>query len=143
MGGVLVSACCRSDRFECMISCGLNVANSQPNGCVNDFLISDVHKKLHIEEFIAELMNKFEYHLHLFETRGKEEFLKKYCAMWMHSNEEVSILRADSNTEQVVIIGLDSDGYLKVKGKQSGLVFSVQDDGNSFDMLNGLIHTKH
>ena len=62
----------------------------------------------------------------------------------MHSGEDVSIFNADSGTtEQVSIQGLDSNGYLAVRSKQTGKLFGVQDDGNSFDLMKGLIHPKN
>lgn len=62
----------------------------------------------------------------------------------MHDGEEVSILNAKNyKKEKVIIRGLDENGFLKVEGKLDGRVFSVQDDGNSFDMMQGLIHPKY
>ena len=59
------------------------------------------------------------------------------------SREEVTIVSKDTGMkEKVVIRGLDSYGYLEVRSKQSGRVFSVHDDGNTFDMMKGLIRPK-
>lgn len=47
----------------------------------------------------------------------------------------------DGNVKDVTIIGIDEYGFLKVKSKD-GSTTSVQPDGNSFDMLKGLIAPK-
>lgn len=42
--------------------------------------------------------------------------------------------------ENVTILGIDEYGYLLVQGKKG--MFSVHSDGNSFDVLKGLIVPK-
>ena len=41
----------------------------------------------------------------------------------------------------VTVVGVDEFGFLRVKD-QDGVEFSVMDDGNSFDMMNGLVKPK-
>lgn len=43
---------------------------------------------------------------------------------------------------RVRIVGLDEFGYLQVQDDTSRSIFSVHDDGNSFDMMAGLIKPK-
>jgi biotin--protein ligase len=57
----------------------------------------------------------------------------------MFSREEVLLL---DRQEKVVIRGLDSSGYLEVRSLQTGKVFSVHPDGNTFDMMKNLIRAK-
>jgi biotin--protein ligase len=45
------------------------------------------------------------------------------------------------STQKATVIGLDDFGFLKVKG-QDGISFSVHPDGNTFDMLRGLVSPK-
>ncbi|KAH7703446.1 Protein BPL-1 c, partial [Aphelenchoides avenae] len=143
MGGCLVSTSVGVSDMNCTISAGLNVANSKPTVCINDMLPEDTEKLLNVEEVVAAVMNKFEYYVHLFVSRGQREFLNKYYEYWLHTREEVTIVSKDSGMkEKVVIRGLDSYGYLEVRSKQSGRVFSVHDDGNTFDMMKGLIRPK-
>lgn len=62
----------------------------------------------------------------------------------MHTREEVFILHKEENfKEKVIIRGLDENGFLEVRSKQTGQIFSVHDDGNTFDMFKGLIHAKN
>ncbi len=79
-----------------------------------------------------------------------------YHKAWLHSGQRVKILKQndsqDAVTEkddtvvkgdelEVTILGIDAYGYLEVED-DSGVKFSVHDDGNSFDMMNGLIRPK-
>ena len=76
----------------------------------------------------------------------------------MHQDQEVTVSASSKNSrtnelsssahegerasERTRIIGIDEYGYLRVR-TASGLQFSVHDDGNSFDMMRGLIKPKH
>lgn len=76
-------------------------------------------------------------------NHGKKEFLESYESLWLHSREEVTVIHEESGLkDKVVIRGLDPNGYLEVRSKNSGKVFSVFDDSNTFDLLKGLIRPK-
>lgn len=57
------------------------------------------------------------------------------------SNTEVTVLRPDKSSFKATIIGLDDHGFLKVRSEDGDIV-DVRPDGNSFDMLAGLIAPK-
>ncbi|KAI1720182.1 biotin/lipoate a/B protein ligase family domain-containing protein [Ditylenchus destructor] len=144
LGGVMVNATIRNNQYECIVASGLNVSNSRPTVCLNDFLPADCYKKLCGEEVIAETMNKFEYYVNMFVNKGKDELLRHYYAQWLHTHEEVSIVQQGGDSkEKVIIRGLDAHGFLEVRSKQTGQIYSVHDDGNTFDMMKGLIRPKH
>uniref|UniRef100_A0A914R1X1 BPL/LPL catalytic domain-containing protein n=1 Tax=Panagrolaimus davidi TaxID=227884 RepID=A0A914R1X1_9BILA len=143
LGGIMVTSSIFGEILQCTIGAGLNVSNSKPTICINDLLPSDCEKKLSIEEVLAETMNKFEFYINMFENNGKSAFLRYYYNFWLHSNEEVEIQHSSNNEKEMVIIkGLDEYGYLQVQSKNNGKVFSVHDDGNTFDMMKGLIRPK-
>ena len=48
---------------------------------------------------------------------------------------------ASRGHEEVTIVGIDEYGYLKVSCK-NGQELSLQPDGNTFDIMNGLIAMK-
>lgn len=82
-------------------------------------------------------------YVNVFENKGKMAFLKHYYNYWLHMREEVFIMNKEDNSkEKVIIRGLDENGFLEVRSKQTGQIFSVCDDGNTFDMFKGLIHAK-
>lgn len=43
----------------------------------------------------------------------------------------------------MVIRGLDEHGFLVVRSRQSGKIMVVHPDGNTFDMMKGLISVKY
>jgi biotin-(acetyl-CoA carboxylase) ligase len=82
-------------------------------------------------------------YVNVFVNQGKSEFLEVYERLWLHSREEVMIIHEENGLkDKVVIRGLDPNGYLEVRSKTTGKLFSVFDDGNTFDMLKGLIRPK-
>jgi len=54
----------------------------------------------------------------------------------------VTLTGQDSNRIQATVIGVDDFGYLTVREKDSSEVISVHPDGNSFDMMKGVIYPK-
>lgn len=54
---------------------------------------------------------------------------------------QVKVLDSSGTVRQVTILGIDEFGFLKVR-EASGKVFTVHPDGNSFDMMEGLIAPK-
>uniref|UniRef100_A0AC35U732 BPL/LPL catalytic domain-containing protein n=1 Tax=Rhabditophanes sp. KR3021 TaxID=114890 RepID=A0AC35U732_9BILA len=146
VGGVFSETCIYGDVYKCVIGVGINILNPKPTVCLNDMLPKDYGSQLNIAEVIAEILNKFEFHVVMFEKRGYQAFLKEYIYFWLHTDEEVTIegkSRLPKDAQQCIIKGIDQHGLLEVKNKKSGETFSVDSDGNSFDMLKGLIKIKY
>lgn len=75
---------------------------------------------------------------------------QSYYSYWLHGDQEVFLetttIRGPaekelSPREKVRIIGVDEFGYLRAE-TQDGEEITVCDDGNSFDMMRGLIRPK-
>ncbi|KAF8362138.1 bpl-1 [Pristionchus pacificus] len=142
IGGLLVSAKSRDDAVEFSVGIGINVSNSLPTTCLNDMLPDNSPESANfsIEEVIAMTMNKFEYFVNVYENKGQAAFLEHYYKHWLHSREEVTL--GDEN-EKVVIRGLDKYGFLECRSRKTpSKLYSVADDGNTFDMMKGLIRMK-
>ncbi|CAI5440865.1 unnamed protein product [Caenorhabditis angaria] len=145
VGGMLICCKSRDDGFLVQIGCGINVTNEKPTICLNDMIPAELksgEKKIHIsrEKLIAETLNRFQWYLNDYETNGPSKFRQKYYEFWLHSQQE--ILLADFN-ERVQIRGIDDYGYLQVRSKTNPeKIFSIGDDGNTFDMMKGLIRHK-
>uniref|UniRef100_A0A183FEI4 BPL/LPL catalytic domain-containing protein n=1 Tax=Heligmosomoides polygyrus TaxID=6339 RepID=A0A183FEI4_HELPZ len=78
--------------------------------------------------------------MNMHEMKGQKEVLKVYYEFWLHSREEVTI---EQLAEKGIIRGLDKCGYLQVRSKSNpSQIFSVGDNGNTFDMMKGLIRHK-
>ena len=65
------------------------------------------------------------------------------CEMQILFSRQQEVLLSDFN-ERVTIRGIDEDGYLQVRSKTNpDKIFSIGDDGNTFDMMKGLIRHKY
>ncbi|KAF1766258.1 hypothetical protein GCK72_006214 [Caenorhabditis remanei] len=141
VGGMLLSCKTRDDAFQLSIGCGMNVSNEKPTLCLNDMLPKEAETRITKEQLIAETINRFSYYMMDYENNGPESFRRKYHEYWLHSQQEV--LLSDFN-ERVTIRGIDEDGYLQVRSKTNpDKIFSIGDDGNTFDMMKGLIRHKY
>ncbi|XP_055375458.1 biotin--protein ligase isoform X2 [Condylostylus longicornis] len=147
IGGSVVNTTVVESKAICNIGVGVNLTNSSPTTCIND-IISEYnslnHKKLPqigYEEFIASIFNDIEELINLIELSDLKKVYDLYYKYWMHSNQEVKIMNKNNVEKNATIIGIDDYGYLKVQ-TNDGTVDSVQPDGNSFDMIRGLILPK-
>ncbi|PAV60334.1 hypothetical protein WR25_15442 [Diploscapter pachys] len=140
VGGMLATCRCRDDSLLVTIGAGINVSNSKPTVCLNDMLPENSENPLKREEVIAETLNRFQYWLTIYEMKGDKDVLKKYYEFWLHNGQNITL---EDLGEKVIIQGLDKYGYLQVRSKtNSSKIFSVGDDGNTFDMFKGLIRHK-
>ncbi|KAL7728866.1 hypothetical protein ACLKA6_004209 [Drosophila palustris] len=71
-----------------------------------------------------------------------ETFYDLYYDLWLHSEQNVRICLQNDQEKDASIVGIDDYGFLKVK-LANGTIETVQPDGNSFDMLKGLIVPKY
>lgn len=67
------------------------------------------------------------------------DYMSIYYENWMHEGGEVSVPSEGITTAK--ILGLDEFGFLLLQ-KADGSLFSVQPDGNSFDIMHNLIKVK-
>lgn len=95
-------------------------------------------KPVSVEQVIALTLNELDSLVKAFERKGVDYVKELYHSSWMHERQLVRI----ANTKQVIIEGLDDQGYLLVRDTQSGLLMSVHPDGNRFDMLHNLLVRK-
>lgn len=51
------------------------------------------------------------------------------------------VISPEGTSQEVKILGIDDFGFLQVCG-EGGKIFTVHPDGNSFDILKGLIAPK-
>ncbi|VDP52213.1 unnamed protein product [Soboliphyme baturini] len=120
------------------MGCGLNVANPEPTVCVNQIL-SPTTTPFTCEQVIAIVLSRLEHLIQIFEREGVDSILPLYYKYWLHKDQKVTLY---DTSQSVTIIGLDKDGYLRVKAVDTNEVFSVQPDGNTFDMSRNLIRCK-
>ncbi|XP_059610986.1 uncharacterized protein LOC132257934 [Phlebotomus argentipes] len=150
IGGLITTSVVEGQTAVCNIGCGFNLDNSNPTLCLNDLIREqNVQTKgklplLHYERMLALMFNEIE---RIFNTvqdgsPGLDYLYELYYKFWLHSGVEVEIVNDKGEHRNAKVIGIDDFGYLKVQtdGKRAE---SVHPDGNSFDMLKGLILPKN
>ncbi|CAB3238450.1 unnamed protein product [Arctia plantaginis] len=148
IGGTITTANCYGDNVYVNIGTGVNISNSVPTTCINDIIAE--HNRQHgtslapwsIEKFLARYASQLERIIDNLNTDGGvDAFLEQYYEYWLHDNESIRIQNeATSSPVEGTISGLDEAGWLVVR-TESGDV-RVEPDGNSFDIMNGLIAPK-
>ncbi|KAJ3324299.1 biotin holocarboxylase synthetase [Boothiomyces sp. JEL0866] len=142
IGGILITSEFFQKSFALTIGCGLNVLNSKPSVCLQDL----TSNKIEMEGVLASILSEFELlYTELVSFIGIDDvfapFRDRYYKYWLHTNQLVNVEDVDGNITECVIRGLDENGFLKAKTNAGGII-SLQPDGNSFDMLKGLIFVK-
>lgn len=148
IGGLVVTSTLESNMALTNIGVGLNLDNKIPGVCLNDLI--QEHNRLSqqkcpllgYERLIALIFNEIERLVDLAQSDKIDEIYSIYYSFWLHDEQEIEILDQNGRKEKGTIIGIDDMGFLQIKTKKDNKVTSVQPDGNSFDMLKGLILPK-
>lgn len=134
--------------FYARTGCGINTTNSTPTTSLLDLIQSHnsrTHSSLPVisqEELCALILSRFEHTWGTFTASSGDfaAFAGQYTARWLHSNKEVTI---EETGQRVRIEGLtNEEGYLRTRDVDTGRVVDLQPDGNSFDMMQGLLRAK-
>ncbi|KAI7888897.1 biotin-protein ligase [Mucor mucedo] len=145
VGGLIVNSSFIRDEFLLVIGCGVNLNNTHPTVSINDVIKNHNPslKKLDKEDVLAHVLVTFEkLYIDFCEKGMGKWFLDLYYSRWLHSNKLVTLTTHDN--ERAKIVGITSDyGMLEaVSVDDPRKKFTLQPDGNSFDMLKGLIIKK-
>ncbi|KAG8273301.1 hypothetical protein J6590_023815 [Homalodisca vitripennis] len=147
VGGLIVTSVISNACAICNVGCGFNLDNKFPTVCIND-MITQLNKasgqKLPLltkEKFFAIVFNQLEKLLLMIELGEQDKVLEMYYKYWLHGGAEVDVTGPDGTVQHVTIVGIDEYGFLRVQAADRS-EFTVQPDGNSFDMLAGLIAPK-
>ncbi|KAG2220121.1 hypothetical protein INT45_006149 [Circinella minor] len=145
VGGLLVNSSFVQDEFLVVIGCGINVSNPRPTVSINDVIQKHNSSLPRItpEDMLAGILVTFEKFYSDFCEKGMGSwFLDLYYKRWLHSDKIVTLTTHDN--VRVKITGITSDyGMLEaiaIEGDKKR--YTLQPDGNSFDMLKGLIMKK-
>ncbi|ORX68174.1 class II aaRS and biotin synthetase [Linderina pennispora] len=140
LGGVLVGSSFKNGEFSLLF--GMRRQCGQP--AAHDY--NDSHgtslPAIPMELALALITAKFEEFYRKFLVMGFAPFLDMYYKNWLHSNQIVTLV--DQGHERVRITGVDPDtGLLLTRSIHNpNAHYSLQPDGNSFDMLQGMISRK-
>ncbi|XP_034249233.1 biotin--protein ligase [Thrips palmi] len=147
IGGLIVCCSNRGSSLVCNIGIAVNIDNNDPTTCINEQIM--LHNArcgskipaLSLEKWLAIFFTELERILMLMQNNSDKQVLDLYYKFWLHSGAEIVVRDTSGNEKPVVVQGLDEFGFLSVREK-NGKVFSVQPDGNTFDMCVGLIAPK-
>uniref|UniRef100_A0A182PH05 BPL/LPL catalytic domain-containing protein n=1 Tax=Anopheles epiroticus TaxID=199890 RepID=A0A182PH05_9DIPT len=148
LGGSICNTQVDSTVATVNLGVGFNLNNSKPTLCLND-IISKYNAKhsttlplLSYEKTFALIFNKLEELYDRVQCEGIEVLQNEYYRYWLHQDAEISMVGAEGESLQGTIVGIDEYGFLLVKKQPSGETVTVHPDGNSFDMMQGLIVPK-
>jgi len=152
IGGILVNTSFDGAIVNFIVGCGLNVLSPDPLTSLSHIASqagADVN--LTMERTAASIMATFEDMWKEFvQGRGSfEPFMDKYLERWLHSDQVVTLTTVDPHI-RVRIVGITSDhGFLRTMPEDPGHrshrgepFIDLQPDGNSFDIMAGLIKLK-
>ncbi|KAF8979116.1 biotin holocarboxylase synthetase [Entomortierella lignicola] len=157
VGGVLVNSNFSGSEFLLVIGCGVNTTNPNPTTSINHLIryhnkVTGKNLELFTQEsLLAHMLVKLEQMYNLFlrgDGTGFAQLEQTYYKRWLHTDAFVTLTTMTPH-RKVRIQGITLDyGLLRTvavddQGKDIvGEEFRLQPDGNSFDMLKGLISIK-
>ncbi|XP_055908964.1 biotin--protein ligase isoform X2 [Eupeodes corollae] len=149
IGGLLVTSTFLGNDILVNIGVGINLDNKVPGVCINDLIQEHNrlnHQKIPLlsyERLMALVFNEIERLIDLVQSGKIDEIYTMYYKYWLNEQQEIEIQDQSGRREQATIVGIDEFGFLQIKTKKDKALRSVQPDGNSFDMLKGLILPKY
>ncbi|KAK1228489.1 biotin holocarboxylase synthetase [Marasmius sp. AFHP31] len=149
IGGILVSTSFSDGKVDIVIGCGVNILNPAPIFSLSQ-LQAQSNNPLSMERTMAAIMARFEKMWGVF-VAGRGDFtpfMDLYLDRWLHSDQLVQLTTV-SPPAQARICGITPDhGLLRTLPERTGWSTShegfidLQPDGNSFDLMAGLIKSK-
>lgn len=138
ISGSLITTSYYQGKYIMTLGIGINVSNPHPTISLNSALPSN--EAILMEELFATLMVKISrYYLEFVAAGGSfAPFEERYYSKWLHSNQQVKIEQTD---EKGTITGLNLENATLRVVTARGEV-ELQADGNSFDMMRGLLRVK-
>lgn len=156
IGGILVTAVCSRDTFQAIVGCGVNCLNQKPTTCIRALVTDEAVTQ---EGCAGAIMATLESLVRVFADTNYtfEPFANAYREAWLHSDQPVELSDAPGEPRRR-IVGITSDyGLLRTVPYDASIratdprawsaapipgAADVQPDGNSFDMLRGLVRKK-
>ena len=130
------------------LGCGINTTNSHPTTSLLHIIPEDLEAPSH-EKLLANILSTFSDMYDQFLRSGFREFEKRYYKRWLHEEQIVSI---EHGMTRGMIKGINfEDGgsggliidEVDLQGRSLGRKpVEVVADGNSFDMMKGLLRKK-
>jgi len=142
LGGVIAQGTIFKDDIIITIGAGINLNNENPTTSINQVVVEKGKEKISQEELLGNTFNVLEEMIEKCNNGLFAEVEALYYKYWLHTDQRIKIMEeAEEKVKNVKVVGIDEFGYLKVID-DNNQEFTVFDDGNSFDMMEGLIRPK-
>lgn len=142
VGGVLVTTSIMGTRVIATFGCGINLNNQRPTVCLNEIIRQTKDgRPLSLEHFLAVVFNQLEELIDSASSGQLNKVLELYHQHWLHSGTSVTVRTDSEENVSAEVLGVDEFGFLRVQPLKGPSII-VHPDGNSFDMLNGLVTPK-
>ncbi|KAL5537063.1 BPL1 [Sanghuangporus sanghuang] len=151
IGGILVNTSFMGGHVDIVVGCGLNVFSPSPMTSLVQLIPAGLdNTNLSMERTLAVIMATFDKMWSKFSTEASfDPFMDLYLERWLHSDQLVTLTTVDPPAA-VRIVGITPDhgllrtmpeakGYRSFRGDE---YIDLQPDGNSFDLMAGLIKAK-
>ncbi|KAL5492250.1 BPL1 [Sanghuangporus weigelae] len=151
IGGILVNTSFMGGHVDVVVGCGLNVFSPSPMTSLVQLIPAGLdNTNLSMERTLAVIMATFDKMWSRFLTEASfDSFMDLYLERWLHSDQLVTLTTVDPPA-MVRIIGItpnhgllrtmpEARGYRSFRGDE---YIDLQPDGNSFDLMAGLIKAK-
>lgn len=130
-----------------LTGCGVDLDNPNPTMCLNELI--RLHNEefgtnlqiIQYEKFFALVFNEIERIFKQVQSGDIDYLYDLYYKYWLHSGAHITVTTKTGESRKAVITGVDDYGFLTVQS-EDGTLSTVQPDGNTFDMLKGLIAPK-
>ncbi|CAG9853591.1 unnamed protein product [Phyllotreta striolata] len=147
IGGLIVTSSVMDKTAVVNIGVGVNLDNSDPTTSINELIRKSNEtkctnmKQIAYEVYFASVFNEFEKIYNVVQTGNVDYFFDLYYKYWLHNGTDVTVTLGQEKSEVMKIIGIDDFGFLRVRSG-NGEIHTLNPDGNTFDMLKGLISRK-
>ena len=153
IGGIICNSQHQGDCFSVLIGMGINIGSVDPYLGIADLIGQRSTDAVSPGALLASIMNSLELRWQGFIREGLNSFRNEYESMWLHSNQKVISQpgttgsnkeysrRQSLEEKQLTIENLSDTGGLLARD-DSGQLYDLYPDGNTFDFMSGLIRRK-
>ncbi|OHE96327.1 biotin-protein ligase [Colletotrichum orchidophilum] len=149
IGGILSNCAYSQGAYQIVLGIGINTTNSRPTTSLNAIAPAALRGAggFRLETLLARILTRIEAAYAQFRREGfSRDLEERYYAHWLHSGQNVT-LEAEAGAKAKVV-GITRDwGMLKAvevdgMGRETGRMWALQSDENSFDFWKGLVKRK-
>ncbi|KDN64594.1 putative biotin-protein ligase [Colletotrichum sublineola] len=146
IGGILSNCAYSQGAYQIVLGIGINTKNTRPTTSL-DAIAPPSLPGFRLETLLARILTRLEALYKQFRREGfSRDLEERYYAHWLHGGQHVT-LEAEAGA-RAKVVGITRDwGMLKAvevdsAGRETGRMWALQSDENSFDFWRGLVKRK-